>query len=243
MGRARVAAVVVAAIGWFVFGAGLGQQAVAVEVRVPEEQKKPAAEPEAPKAAIKELEGGFVAADLTELFNSDGITSEADRSDSDFDQWKQSFAAEELPDAGKFTPKDVKTPFLFPAKDAGKKNNVACKGQKIPIGLKAKQLCLLATATDANHEEKLTLEYADGQAQADLKVTDWCQPAAFGEKTGAVCPSRVAIGVGGENAMGKEKKETHIWAVYLPLAAERELKSITLPNNAKIHVFAITLAK
>ena len=223
--------------------AGLAQRAAAVEVRVPVEVKPAGAEPAEPKAVAKDLGGGFAAIDLGEAFNSDGITSEADRNDADFDEWKQSFAAEELPDAGKLEPKGVKAAFLFPAKDPGKKNNVACGGQKIPVAAKAKQLLLLAAATDANQESKLTLHYADGQATADLKVTDWCQAPAFGEKAAVTCPSRVAIGVGGENVRGKEKKETHIWAIAVPLDANRELKSIALPNNPKIHIFAMTLAK
>lgn len=200
-----------------------------------------AEEAAAPKVPTKDLEGGFVALDLTEVCNSDGITSEDNRSDSDFDEWKQSFAADELPETGKIEAKEGKVAFLFPTKEAGKKNNVACKGQKIPVSGKAAQLHLLATATDANQEAKITIVYTDGEAKGDLKVTDWCQAAAFGEKTGVVCPSRVAIGA--EKKMDKESKETHLWVVSIPLDAQRELKEIVLPDNAKIHIFAITLAK
>jgi hypothetical protein len=232
MGRARAAAVI---IGVAIVGLWLAEQASSVEVRVP---KPPKAEPK-----VKELKAGFAAPDLSELFNCDGITSAANRKDADFDEWKQSFDADELPAAGTFEPKDVKVPFIFPTKEAEKRNNVACAGQKIPVGIKAKQLHLLATATDGNQEDKMTLEYADGQVQAELKVSDWCQKAAFAEKVGVTCPSRVAIDVGGEGAHGKEKRETHIWVVSVPLEAARELKSVRLPYNSRIHVFALTLAK
>ena len=120
---------------------------------------------------------------------------------------------------------------------------MACRGQRIPVGLKAKALHLLLTATDGNQEEKLTIEYEDGQAEVDLKATDWCQEAAFGEKAAVVCPSRVAIGAGGDKVLGKEAKETHLWAVSVPLEAGRELKSVRLPYNSRIHIFALTLAK
>ena len=231
MGKVRVKAV--ALVGCVVLVLACLGQAAAAE----------AAEPEKPKTALKELEGGLVAIDVSGLANSDGITSEDDRNDADFDEWKQSFDAEELPKAGKLQPKGTKAVFLFPTKEAGKKNNVACAGQKIPVGLKAAQLHLLVTATDGNQEDKLTIEYADGKVQVDLKVTDWCQKAAFGEKASITCASRVAIGVGGPNARGKEERETHIWIVSVPLDAKRELKTLSLPWNSLIHVFALTLAK
>ena len=240
MTGARVVAKLVAAV----VGCGVAGlpawQAAAVEVRIPQEEKRP---PSGPKTELKDLGGGFLAADLSELVNNDAISSEADRSDADLDEWKQSFPAEDLPEAGKFEPKDVKAPFLFPTKEAGKRNNIACSGQKIPLELKAKELLLLVTATNANQEAKLTIEYADGQAQADLKVTDWCQQAAFGEKAGVVCPDRIAVGVGGDKTLGKEKKECRMWVISVPLAADRELKAITLPENPRIHIFALTVAK
>ena len=231
MGKALAAAV--ALVGCLVLSLAWLSQADAAE----------AAEPEKPKTELRELKGGLVAVDLSGLLNNDGITSEDDRRDADFDKWKQSFDADELPKAGKFQPKDVKATFLFPTKEPKKKNNVACKGQTIPFGLKGSQLHLLVTATDGNQEEKLAIEYADGKVEADLKVTDWCQKAELGEKAGVVCASRVATGVGGLNVLGKEERETHIWVVSVPLDAKRELKSVSLPGNAKIHVFALTLAK
>jgi len=240
MGRMRAVAAMAAA--WAIVG--MACEAVAVEVRIPKELPPPESQrPREPKAELKDLGGGMVAVDISELFNNDGITSEADRNDADFDEWKQSFAAEELPEAGKLQPKGVKAVFLFPTKEPKKYNNIACQGQLIPLGLKARQLHLLVTATDGNHQAQVGLEYADGNAQADLKVTDWCAKAAFGETAAVVCPSRIAIGIGGEQVRGKEAKETHIWAVAVPLDAKRELKAIRLPANPKIHVFAITLAK
>jgi len=233
--------VAVAVVGCLLVGMAAGWSGE-VETRIPKEEPRPPA-PAAPKIEMKDLGGGFFAVDLASLINNDGITSEADRKDADFDQWKQSFPAEDLPEAGNFEPKDAKVLFLFPAKDPGKKNNVACSGQRVPLEGKAKQLLFLAAATDGNQEAKVTIEYADGQAQADLKVTDWCGQAAFGEKAGVVCRGRIATDAGGKGEMAKENKECRIWVVPVALAAERELKSITLPDNPKIHLFALTVAR
>jgi len=209
-------------------------------------EPKPVAAPEAkpePKAALKELKPGLFALDLSALYNNDGITGEDDRKDSDFDQWKQSFPAENLPNAGTFEPKDVKAAFDFPAKEKGKKNNVACAGQTIAVDGKAKELHLLVTATDADQQEKITINYADGAVQADLKVTDWCKDAQFGEKIGVESAQRVAVDSEGKGEFAKEDKKCRIWVVAIPLDANRELKSIKLPFCSLIHVFAATIAR
>lgn len=241
----RMQALVAALIGSVVFALAWQGQAEAVEIRVPVEVERPKPKPETPTTTkLADLGGNLAAIDLSDLFNSDAMTSEADRNDADLDEWKQSFAAEELPKAGKFAPKGVKAAFLFPGKAPKKPNNVACQAQRIPLALKARQLHVLATATDGDQQARLILDYADGQSQADLRVTDWCTPkAAFGEKVGVKCASRIAIGVGGATTRGKETRATHLWVVSVPLDATRELKAIVLPNNAKIHVFALTLAK
>lgn len=199
--------------------------------------------PKEVKPALKLLKPGLTAVDLAKLFNSDGITDEADRNDADFDEWKQSFPAENLPKAGTFAPKGVATAFAFPDKAKGKKNNVACAGQTIPLAGKAKALYLLVTATDGNQEDKITINYTNASVQADLKVTDWCAKAAFGEKVGVASAERVAVDAGGQNIRTKEKKACNIWVVSIPLDAKRELKSIKLPYNSLVHIFAITLAK
>ena len=198
---------------------------------------------EAPKAALKQLKPGLMAVDITALLNSDAITDEADRNDADLDEWKQSFPAENLPKAGTFEPKDVKTAFTFPDGAKGKKNNVACAGQTLPLAGRAKALHLLVTATDGNQEDKITINYANASVQADLKVTDWCGKAAFGEKAGVVSPKRVAVDSGGQGIRAPEDKPCTLWVVSIPLDAKRDLKSVKLPYNSLVHIFAVTLAK
>ena len=53
----------------------------------------------------------------------------------------------------------------------------------------------------------------------------------------------VAVDDGGQGIMTKEAKPVSIWCVTIPLDAKRELKSVKLPYNASIHIFAITLVK
>lgn len=235
------------------------RKATVPEIRVPVAEKTPAAEPadkpdtqpagapeakpQEPKAALKELKPGLFAVDLTKFLNSDGFTDEADRKDSDFDQYKQSFPAENMPKAGLFEPKDVATAFNFPSTEKEKKNNVACAGQTIPLEGKAKELHLLVTATDADQQEKLTINYADGTVQADLKVTDWCKDAQFGEKIGVESAHRIAVDSEGKGQYTKEDKKCRIWVVTIPLDANRELKSVRLPFCSLIHIFAMTVAR
>lgn len=213
------------------------------------EPPKPKPEPPKPpapieiKATLKALEGGFVTADISSGFNSDAFGEEAKRDDADLDEWKQSFPAEAMPKAGPFKPEGVKTVFLFPANEQGKPNNMKCAGQTVVLSGKAKALHLLVTATDGNQQDKVTILYADAKVDKDLKVTDWCQEAAFGEKAGVASTHRVGVDSGGQGILAKEEKKCSIWVVAIPLEAERELKGIKLPQNELVHVFAITLAK
>lgn len=258
---AVVAALVVSMVGCGTPGSGK-EKAGTVEIRVPVAEKTPVAPtpkavvkpktPAVPKVAVPKvavpkaltvaLKRG-VGIDISKLFNNDGFSSEANRKDANLDKWGQSFPAEELPKAGKFCKKELPACFVFPTKDAGKKNNIACAGQVIPLAGKAKAMHLLVTATDGNKQEKLTIAYADAAVQKDLKVTDWCAAAAFGEKTAVQCAHRVAADAGGAGTLSKEAKKTNIWCVTIALDAKRALKSVKLPYNAEIHVFAVTLTK
>jgi len=216
--------------------------ALAVEVRTPVDVQPP--KPPEPEAALKELPKGFLAADLAALFDNDGITDDTDRDDANLDEWKQSFDAGELPAAGPLEPKGLGIVFLFPPKGAKAYNNVACNGQKILVTQNAKALHFLATATDANQEEQVRLEYADdSKVRVDFKVTDWCSKPAFGEKAAVTCPSRVAVDSGGQGKRAKEKRETHIWCVTVPCDPKRKLETLVLPRCPKVHVFAITVEK
>ncbi|NQT87033.1 hypothetical protein HQ560_09730 [bacterium] len=191
------------------------------------------------KVSMKDIKPGFAAVDLTAVYNNDGMAAADKLGDSDFDEWKQGFPAETMPKAGLF--EAAGAAFTFPAKDAGKKNNVICAGQTIALAGKAKCFKILATATGANQEAKITVAYADGVAQLDLKVTDWCADAAFGEKVGIESAKRIAVDDAGK--LATEDKKCRIWVVTIPVDAKRELKSVKLPDNGGIHIFALTVAK
>lgn len=227
-----------------------------VEIRVPVTEKKPEppkpkpkpetpvvvtpkVEKPAPKAVTVELKRG-TGIDLTEFLNSDGISTEANRQDSDFDQYGQSFPAEELPKAGNLCKPELPVCFVFPAGEPKAKNNVACAGQTIPLSGKRKAMHLLITATDANQEAQVAIEFADGKVEKDLKVTDWCGEPAFGEKVAVATKHRVASKPDA-SGLFMEEKAAKIWCVTVPLDAKREVKAVKLPFNAQIHIFALSL--
>ena len=267
---ALVAVLAVSLVGCLPGGGKEAEKAGTVEIRVPVAEKKPTPPtpktPEtpvvkpvvtpvvtpvvkpvvkpkpAPKPMLVELKSG-TGVDLAKLFNNDAFSAEADRKDADLDQWGQSFPAEELPKAGKFCNlKELPVCFIFPTAEAKKKNNIACAGQTIPLSGKRQALHLLVTATDADQEAKLAIEFADGKVDKDLKVTDWCGKAKFGEKVAVACKSRIAlVGPVNESKLDKEAKGCSIWCVTIPLDAKREVKAVKLPYNAQIHIFALSL--
>ena len=236
------------------------EKAGTVEIRVPVTEKKPTppkpkvvepkvvtpkvvepkvVKPKVVKPVLVELKRG-TGVDITKQFNNDAFSDEAARTDADLDQWGQSFSADELPKAGKFCKPELPVCFVFPTKEAKAKNNVACAGQEIALSGKRKALHLLVTATDADQEAKVAIAYADGKVDKDLKVTDWCGTAKFGEKVAVACKHRVAAQPDA-SGLFLEEKATHIWCVTIPLDAKREVQQIKLPYNAQIHIFALSL--
>ena len=178
--------------------------------------------------------------DLSELFNNDGISGDENRRDSDFDEYRQAYAAELLPEPGLVKPLGhmPDLPFIFPPKKEGAKNNVACAGQRIavPQGRYA-ALYVMGSATFGEQKGEAKLECEKGEMTATLKLSDWCSASKFGEAQAYLMTSR-------HNWEGKEEKAVcSIWVQAIELPADRTLEAIVLPENPKIHIFAMTLAK
>ena len=105
-------------------------------------------------------------ADLSELFNNDGISTDANPGDGNFDGGGWTFAAELLPQAvqqngGPVRINDVDYDFGSPAD--GQLNNVESDGQVItlPTGT-YDELSILATAHNGDVQKEATLAYNDG---------------------------------------------------------------------------------
>ncbi|MFW6164262.1 MAG: hypothetical protein ACODAJ_15950, partial [Planctomycetota bacterium] len=195
----------------------------------------PPPEPGLPSQAIVML-------DLGKQFNNDGISTQKNIKDANFDLPKldsgSGYPADELPEPGPFDPKKpAAVTFRFPDYADGKPNNVACKGQRlaVPPGVYAR-LWLLAAAETGNQEGTGRLVYATGAEPFALRLTDWCEPPAFGEIEAVRCAHRHTWD--GQ----REAQPCRIWAVAVELR-QQPLQTFVLPANPRMHVFAATLVR
>ena len=180
------------------------------------------------------VESGYCVSDLTGHYNTDGISEEGDFDDGNFDDAGWSFAGDTMPPAGPVTYHGV--PFEFPSYAAGRKNTVEARGQTLPLAPGAyEEIRLLASAHHGSPNSSATINYVDGSTeQVRLALTDWAQSPAYGEL--------VAIAANHRHDQDSDSgPPVNIFIQTLPADPQRPVKSITLPNERRIHLFAVSL--
>ncbi|WP_217241855.1 alpha-L-fucosidase [Streptomyces sp. AC555_RSS877] len=192
---------------------------------------EPLAEDAGPWAAVPDP----VPVPLDSLYDNDGVDTASARG-GDFDGSGYTFPGEELP-TGRVEVDGV--PFVFPASDAGAKNNVVALGQRVELP-KGRYLSavFLTAGSYGNASGKATVHYADGSTTtATLGGADWY--AAGGSLS---APYRYGPdGTRDEHRVGIGTSE--LW-----LDPQRDAVAITLPvtnpaqaNKTSLHVFALSL--
>ena len=178
--------------------------------------------------------------DLSKHFNNDGITYRDNRRDSDFDQFRQSYVAELLPEPGVVKPlaDTPDLPFIFPAKKDGAKNNLTAKGQRIPVPkARYNKLYVMGAAVFGEQMGDLTLVYEKRETTVTLKLSDWCAQSKFGEARAYSMTYR-------RNWKGEdEKADCSLWVQTIDVSPTDALTAIVLPQKPMMHLFAMTLAK
>jgi len=194
-------------------------------------------------AELPKLSGSAVTLfDLAAQFNGDGISTEENAKDGNMDAPGKpngaSYPKDELPAAHSLLTlksKPVMT-FLFPDGQDGKLNNIACSGQTVHVPAASYvELWVLGAATYGAQTSDLELRYEDGSESEPLELSDWCETPGFGEREAVIAKHR--HGWKGE----EEEKACGLWAQRVPLDAKRKLTALVLPQNPKMHVFALSL--
>lgn len=187
--------------------------------------------------------GNYVQVDLGKYFNNDAVSWDEDPLDGDADFTMMSFPAEELPETNSQVEWNG-IRFLFPPKEDGKLNNVCCFGQTIelPQGIYGK-MHLLVTATQLAYTEEFCLTYADGSAEkVSLKVPLFQGTPGFAKKA-VLKVSHSHRSTGDVDRRGTANPGGSLYGLEIPLDGTKTLKSLTLPEQIQIHVFAITLER
>jgi hypothetical protein len=187
--------------------------------------------------------GSCVCVRLDEHYNNDGIGSKEDTPDGNFDipdvENGDTFPRQGMPDGGEFfRPPGVEgAAFIFPLHADGEDNNVACKKQTVRVepGMYGTLLVLGASEADSQESTLALLHVDGGRTEFPLKLTDWCQPARYGEVP--VLRWKYRIDTRGR----REQTPCALFVQTVDLPPAVVLTGVELPDNPRIHVFALAL--
>jgi hypothetical protein len=173
--------------------------------------------------------------DLGAERNVDGTATVAAPAEGNFDGGGWSFDAELLPAAGPVTWGGVT--YQAPDPTGTARNFVQARGQSLllPAGDHT-AVNLVATAYNGPATAGLTIGYADGtSSDATITVADWCGTAAAGSTNVLAMPHRIKAG------QGVDGPPVSLFALSLPIAAGKQIRSITLPDDPRLNLYALTL--
>ncbi|MEW2343899.1 MULTISPECIES: SGNH/GDSL hydrolase family protein [Streptomyces] len=172
---------------------------------------------------------------LSGALDRDAIASAEHPDDGDFDGLGWSYAAETVPAAGPAVLGGA--PFVFPSSAEGDRNALTARGQSLELpGLRARELHLLGAASSGAVEATATVAYTDGTtAELPLRFSDWAAQPQPGEALAVAAPYRYRAGT------GREGPAVSIFARTLALDPDRTVASITLPDEPRLKLFALTL--
>lgn len=175
------------------------------------------------------------ALDLAGAYDRDAIASAADPGDGNFDGLGWSYAAETLPAAGPVVLSG--TPFVFPSGADGAANTLTAHGQTLALpALRTSGLRVLGAASGGSVDETATVTYTDGSTAAvPLRFSDWASGPQAGEDVAVAAPYRYRAGA------GRDGPAVDVYARTVPLDPARTVASITLPDQSRLGLFAMTL--
>lgn len=173
----------------------------------------------------EESKAKIIKVPLSALFNNDGLGA------GDFDARGNTFLSDGLPDNSKiFSYEGID--FIFP--NHGKNNNIACKGQR--IGVPEESAYSWAHFLAASHSGDICVrvraDYSDGSREYKYlgpTVPGWRAESGFGRSVVSVKSS--------------DGSSAYINYISVPLNGTKKLDSITLPDENRVHIFAVSLSK
>ena len=97
---------------------------------------------------------------------------------------------------------------------------------------------MLGATHNGNVDTVATVTYSDGSAQTlPLRLTDWAGDPAFGNTKAIPMPYRIRAG------QGQDGPPVAIFGTRLALDPAKTPRSIALPADQRVEIYALTLAK
>ncbi|MBC8060089.1 MAG: discoidin domain-containing protein [Clostridiaceae bacterium] len=190
--------------------------------------------PSSEEKSIKILNPTLKNVNMSSFYNLDGIASLAGNlSDGNFDGGGGNFDADVMPQT--FNVQNFS--FTLGSMKDGDKNVFQCDGSSIDLPQeKTTDLYLLETATQGNQTGNFTVNYADGTSETkSITMTDWCNSTV-------AAPESVALKMdhriyGGQS----QNKGVNLYLNSIKVDGTKAIKSLTVPNNKNMKIFALTL--
>jgi alpha-glucosidase (family GH31 glycosyl hydrolase) len=181
-------------------------------------------------------------ASLAAAFNNTGISAQSAPGAANIDGGGSSFIAERLAAAGAGRGAAVTAngfSFAMPDVAPGTPDNVAGGARTVPVTGQGNTLAVLGTGTSGSATDAVTVHYADGSTSTGtLGMPNWCCLAAnaYGAK--------IAVVTKGKNTPTGPAYPTTEYRLYTNTVAvdpDKQVIAVTLPGNAAVHVFALTV--
>jgi len=179
---------------------------------------------------------------LAAAFNNVGVTSESDPAPGNLDSTGDSYSADALSAEAGVTPGSTVSAnglsFTWPTAAAGSPDNVAASGEEVTLAGTGSSLAFLGSETGAV-SGPVTVSYTDGTTSTgQLGFPNWCctPDNAYGALVALTTDHR-------DTPTGPADYGTsyQVFSNTIPLTAGKTVRSVTLPNQPAIHVFALSI--
>lgn len=178
---------------------------------------------------------------LASAFNNVGTSSESDPAPGNFDGDGDSYSAEALAQAGVTPGATVNAnglTFTWPTAASGSPDNVTTAGQAIDLTGQGSQLAFLGAEAGFT-SGSVTVTYTDGTTSSGtLGFPNWCCSTTndYGAQIAVTTDHR-------DTPAGPANYGTsyQVFSNTVPLTAGKTVRTVTLPNQPAIHVFALSV--
>ncbi|QFZ78518.1 alpha-1,2-mannosidase [Streptomyces fagopyri] len=190
-------------------------------------------------------EGGVTAA-LGDAYTTVGVSSDGTPAEADFDGAGNSYSRQALAAAGLkggATTQVSGTSLTWPGTPAGRPDSVTANGQRLDVGAgaeEAERLVFVGSATNGDRRGSATVTFTDGTtARTDLSFGDWTRP---GGGTDPVYGNSVVAKTEYRNTPNGKGEAVFVFATRpYEVPAGKRIKSVTLPEDGNLHLFALGL--
>jgi beta-glucosidase len=149
-----------------------------------------------------------------------------------------SYSAQALAAVG-VTPGATVGGFTWPDIPAGQPNTVTTAGQLVQLNGSGATLSFLGTGTNGVQSGSVTVTYTDGTTSSGtITFADWYSNAAVAGCTLVVTSPHWNRPAG---STLPADHQVSLYASAIPLTAGKQVASISLPGNARLHVFATSI--